>query len=634
MAKQLYGIFIKHRDKWITYYCGSLLGGIGCIDKKWFHDRLELLWQKSDPVTRTVGLRGMLLAYHKSKTVELPESVLRKTGIIKPGMPSIMRSTAIQLVFLLCKFKPRWFSAILFELVKHGSPETKIEIARNLFGKKLDDPELELDLIEILMAEKKPQVIESILYYLSGSGTDFLERKFAIIKNIIEQEMYFIIPPLDWHVERLGSPAPIESLNIIETWIGPNMSFCMQFYLPIMAVLVAASKPEELFLRFLKWVEKDETHRKIAVKGLEELLTRVYDGLQIPYGWLDNAKNTLADLVRKTRQNPNGILRHRPRKDDDPVEFYSMICLRLIDLLKTKPIKVDYDNVRKVLSEYPNMSKIFDEAWITRMERYEFPPHEIAKLIMYAYPIETDTESVPSSHIRRYLEYIDQLLSVINSDEKEIETIGGRLRDKFHPTLSEIELVYVFRNAGLPVKIEPTIGSKTVDLSIKKGGTEIYFEIVNPIEFLELRYLKRAVTLKRDRVKAIALREFKKHIKPVLDSINSPIILAIDGRRSEIDLEDVRAALHGSLAVGWIVDSSTGKIGETYLTRKDDYLHKKEPRTDVWSAILYYKSSLQDDKSISFQVHIVENMFARYKLTETQKSAILESFSKTQFRNK
>ncbi len=199
--------------------------------------------------------------------------------------------------------------------------------------------------------------------------------------------------------------------------------------------------------------------------------------------------------------------------------------------------------------------------------------------------------------------------------------------EQFWDTMSEVEFNSYF-SKRYKLKLEPILNTKLLDSEIFLDKRGILFEILTPQTYGPLKNSSKAVLIP-NRSKNKILDKLEKQILPSKDYIRTPLVLVINGSRSEIDVHDIEDAIFGRLKLMTIHDKKTGKMIHEYWDRDKNSLNDKNSDSKYISAVLFYKMEVRLGYGF-FEKTIISNPESKYPLNKNEYKRLLR-FDLTEF---
>ena len=544
----------------------------------------------------------------------------------------------VKLYFDLDRFDPQISNKHLMKMAELGTPEIRSAIARYLMPYHLSDPGVEMKLIELCSYEGQGYVLEELVYPLAQRGKQFPEESLAIVHRWIKEDKYFKIRLIDWLLEEIGKGDLVKCIRIVESWIGKESEEGFLFFIPIVLREMCKSNYLEL-LNFLEnWQEKDDKFLRMTLKTMREVLTFACE--KRDYGPLvDKCFSLLQSVAQRKGVDYTGVI----KGETDRI----FQCFLIVEELELERPTFDYRAIQKNIKKYLRLKEFLGEKWLKEMERRNNKTHP---LLTYLSHSKLDYEEIERQiqllreetepfrryfraslirnilHYEAFLRHLDGLLEKISPLEKGASNLKDGLRNEneFWQTVSEIEIVGALRER-YKVEIEPEVNGKHLDLKVWLDHKEILIEVINPDKFKPLRFLTSAV-LVPNRAREKIYDEFKRHLEPIKDKINLPVIIVLDVGRSEIDHRFVEDYLKGTTQFTVVLRKDTGEQVGTYPSRAQDSMSHLQPSMNLISAAICYRTSLGNDGRLHFEVWIIENDNAAWPLDRTHIDALKRAF--------
>ncbi len=596
-------------DGKLAYTAGFVLGGVGAKEPNKVIEAAECALAGGNPFLRACIIRSLGITLRSQEKINKSSQIFR---IIKrlswQTEEKIAQIELVRLYFELDRFDPRTSNKHLMRMAELGTPEIRSAIARYLIPYRLSYSGVEMKLIELCSHEEQEYVLSELVLPLAQIGRRFPEESLAIVHRWIKEDKYFKIRSIDWLLQEIGKGDLVKCIQTVEYWIKDENEERFLFFVPIVLGEMCKSNYLEL-LNFLEnWHKIDDKFLRIMLKTMKEVLTYAYD--KEDYGPLVDKSLFLLQLIAQRR----GVDYDKIIKGETDEIFQ---CLRIAEELGFERPALDYKVIQGNIKKYPRLEEFLGVKWLRDAEMRVDMTHP---LLTYLSRSKPDFGNV-------FLTHLDGLMINISPREKGASNLKGGLRneDEFWQTVSEIEITGTLRRR-CQVEIEPEVNGKYLDLRVRLDHQEILIEVINPDKFKPLRFLARAVVIP-NRARGKIFEEFKRHIEPVKDKINLPVIIVLDVGRSEINHRSVEDYLDGTPQFTLVRRKDTGEIVRTYESRAEDSMSQLQPSMNLISAIMCYRTALSNDGKLNFEVWIMENNSATRPLDRTHIDALIGAFN-------
>lgn len=190
--------------------------------------------------------------------------------------------------------------------------------------------------------------------------------------------------------------------------------------------------------------------------------------------------------------------------------------------------------------------------------------------------VEQKLEQEERHPILNLLRRDSQLLDLLEDNWERIpeDKRNDLLADAgFADFLSEIEFLIALDDDGIAFDTEVPLhhyqeGNQIRDVDIVIDD-DIYIDVLHPETWRPLSLSNRAKSIPNNAERKI-LKKFRDKFVKTEEMSTQPCFIALDIGRSEIDKEQVAAALHGSLQIQIAYDEETGEAVDERLTRDPD----------------------------------------------------------------
>lgn len=221
----------------------------------------------------------------------------------------------------------------------------------------------------------------------------------------------------------------------------------------------------------------------------------------------------------------------------------------LLDLLSDRNYG---DTLLERLDRYDALSDHFEELVEQKLEQKE--RHPILTLLRNESPILALLE--------------DNWNSIPPAKRNDLRADSG-----FTDFLSEVEFLIALNDKGVAFDVDVPLhhyqeGNEIRDADVVIDD-EVYIDILHPETWRPLSLSNQAKFIPNNAERKI-LKKFRDKFVKTEEMSSQPCFIALDIGRSEIDKEQVAAALHGSLQIQIAHDEETGDIVDERLTRNSD----------------------------------------------------------------
>jgi len=633
-ALDLFDNIKKTRDKDMILYGGVILGGYG---QEHFEDLFKNVvedFDTKDDCVKAAFIRSLRIS-HENKESILEEGVFK---ILENEMEieDLTLKTEILLAYLnFYKFnRTICFNNIIKLIKRHRDPILRINLIRKIYTSNLDSKD-SIELLKICSKDDDENVLKEIGYPLINYSKTYSREVFNILKDWIKRDKYFNLD-FDYILESIGKENAKIFLDMVEEWIDEERNPETMRFFPIILNKLSSDNYNILIQTLHKWFEKEDSKfDEIIISTTKEFLGSIYGSYKTFKKEISTCSSLLENLVKRRRvsiptKRSNGDIKY---------------CFYLIDELQAKRKDLNFDKIKINLENYPNIKEFIDEKWFDKKQKENNKTHPLLIFLSrtpdfkkikelkekLTYTKEPLKQFALTVHIQNllypsaFLKHLDKMLSLIKRNEKGTKGLRKGLADenKFWPTISEIETIYLLREKyGIKnVEIEPEIKindsgnivSKYLDCKVRTTHTSFLIEVVNPDLMDLLKYNNRVVKIK-NRAIDIIYDEFKKkhRIKEAMNIHDNPLIFVMDIGRSEIDKDFIESTFKGSPKMTLVFDKKIRKTVAKYPSRAKDSLYYKDMSTSMIFGVLYYKREMNSQGEIYLCRSLVLNPYSGY----------------------
>lgn len=500
----------------------------------------------------------------------------------------------------------------------------------------LEPPEDNIEFLRICSKHENFHVFEKVCYALTKLTKQYPKEIMEILRNRIEQDGYHF-SHMGYLLEELGKENFEAAMDFVGDYLINKDHPRFSFHLKNVVNDLAPDKSKERLIPYIeKWIADPKKYDK-ALQVLLEVLSSEFKTPEEKF--VDVSFSFLSDLASSKTIDIDSITKSQDGK--------VLQCAGIIKMLQYYVEDLDYDTIKKNLECLPNIKNLFGESWFAQMETENNNTHPILRVL--AQPFKTpekvakainDIGTAPPEHkswmifrsrtmlsTMMYLENIEKNLH--NFRNRGFSMIhcrdGFKNEEQFQATLSELNFGFPFL-AGFTVEPEPDVGGKVLDYKITIDSIPIFVEVISPEMVKQMELLTGVMTGIKNRVKSKIYDEYKEQLIQ-LSSQNHPVVVAVDVGNSEIDYESVIDYLYGSPKMTMHMDAKTHDVVKTVYHRDADTMHDLEPQMDMISAVICFKTILDDSQLIYRNFgEVIRNPYARVPLDDKIIQKIQDAF--------
>lgn len=615
---------------------GYLLGGIGRKSYDQVYEIIMKLYGSNLATKKITAIRAIGAAFdgkplkHQNKIFEL---LLHAAG--DHDEPTVRLETLVPLMDFydinpeLCK------TYIKNIMVLDNS--AKYYVANRLWIAPLTNKQDNIELLQ-LCADDSPSDVRTRVYYaLTKMIKDFPEEIMEFVGTNVEKYGYDF-GNTSFLLEELGQVNFDKSMEVVKKWLKQKNYERVRFHIPLIVNHLLHKTKKELVIPHLKTLLENKDNLEIVLKISQEILSAIY-AEKIVSNFTNELYSLLYDVAKAEGFEPSEIV----KGENDSVLRDAM----MIDYVMKYGEDLNYDTIFSNLQFFKNIQNVFTIKWFESMKGKKNRTHTLLRILSRNIFPQNDTINNVIKQIKesegkekgwqffRLQTVLSDVMFLLDFDQKlgrlvdynlegffSIKSLRTNLQNEsqFEETVSEITFTTAFLGK-YEVVIEPLINNKKrMDAKIKMDGMDIFVEIISPRMFKPLNLLTNVMNVK-NRVKEKVYDEFKKHMMD-FEYNSSPILLAIDIGRSEIDYEFVEEYLFGTLKMTMLLDKEKKEVTDTYWQRQKDAMHDKKPEMDSISAIICFKSRIRDDLTYHTEGKIIDNPYAKIRLTDDIKKKL------------
>lgn len=515
----------------------------------------------------------------------------------------------------------------LLELAKIND-KIKAIISQHIWIHPIEDAARALELLQECYKAINKNVKRSVFYALTKYSKTQHKEIMAIIRAELENKAQ-PYGDLEYLITELGKNALIDSLNDFEDWLDTN-NFHLKFSIPrFVALLIPEGQRQSCFSYFEKWSQKKSISDDLFLKIYRRVLARCY-GNTLDQEFVKNSKILLSKLLNQSGINPSFFIKN---ESDETLQ-----CACIIKGLEFYSNDLDYDKILLHLDFFPNLKDLLTTKWVLKKKKEnnrtnlllrvlerEFPNQAKINEILQAMEKAKDEQEHGwqkfrlGNHVHDYLYILNIEQNILNFKNSNLN-VNTHFRNKLQndeqvdDAISEINILGTLVK-HYELKLETPVGKKNIDSLIEIDGQKLYLEVINPTEYSPVDLFEGEVFTVPHRAKNKILDKCEKQFSEIPEP-DTPVILAIDTHRTDIDSDSIEDALSGSLQYTFLMDKKSGEDKGGYLSRKDNSIHKSKSGSDVLSAVLCFKSDLLTDMRFHITGKLIHNPNAKNPLIE------------------
>jgi hypothetical protein len=596
---------MARRNTELIYYSSYPLSGASGHDFRQSFIVVKQDFESNDPILRAASVRTLGKIFEKEgrEPEEVSEAfaLLKRAANIKESIAVRVASAIAYMVF--SRFDPIESANQLMKLAGQSNPSIRFAIAYELCFRDLPDAANEINVLRYCAQDDNRQVLSQVCLALSIKGKQNPRETLKIMKDWIKEGKYFDVSGTDNCLREIGTDNFSICISDVENWIENERDQHLIFYVPIILKDLCSNNYRLLTEWMRTWVQKGLVFQDIIVRTLKQILGIAYFSKAKDQSLIDTCFSILTQLCggaenlgeTKTRRWPVGI----------------PACFKLIRKVENQRLKLDFEKIRKNLEYYPVIRRFLCEDWFEERMISPNKKHPLLIVLSYRTPNPNDVSAETA-----FLNHLEGMLKLVFSIANGLEDLRDGLRNdqQFSKTISEMEFVSAFTSL-YHVEIAPNVGRKRLDAKISIDGSEILVEVFSPEPYRPLEYAPGPIEVKSKASDKI-YREFRKHLKDISITVDTPIVIVLDSTRSGITQGEVEDALMGTTRGEMVFDSVTGRFFARDLERVKDSIHYRDQKTDVLSAVICYRSYVNERGIYRLKGAVVPNPFARNPLTK------------------
>lgn len=562
LATEIYKRLIETNDAWLSWMAGVAIGQLS--EDQMRSTALNLLSSDDGDKVRA-GIQATLEQYQGR---ELPEEFITKFWEVAEEQDSATLLDLIRANATLFEENEQLWDATVS--IGERTPETIPSISHQ-FANKIEDDHLD-DYIHLLK-----HGIETGHDINISQANHFLQSNFS---HATEAMAEFTI----WLDNRdvLTSNRLAEDVSEANPQYLPELFNRLDDYEhPLKGLLTfthaGRSRPVDLVQLCLE--NYDEENSVFYLELLRKALGEVYEDVGDHRSTIERV---FEFLVEHFSSEPflNDLDRNRLNLDDEDSYDEERALAELREFLLELHSMRDFDDeLLDTLEEYESLSEHFYDVVETRIATGT--PHP------FLYLLRDDS---------RELDYLEDNWDRIPPDKRDdlLSSTG------FSDFLSETKFFVDLDEQGIDFETEVPLHHWQTDEP--KGNVDlviddIYIDIYRPDIWTPLSLSNRVRSIPNNAERKI-LSKFKSKFLGTREMAENPCFIALDIGRSEIDEEQVVAALHGSLQIRIYYDEATGEtVGEEYTRDPDERLEGDFDFLDYHlNGVIWYRTSLQAEE--------------------------------------
>lgn len=635
------------KDSNLIVLSGLILGGIGIKNKEEVLTLIEQdLDQQNNPNILQSYLKAILIINENKKRIDE-----RDIKIIAQLFNKNMEQVNIEILnFSLASYSKN--KAYFYEIIKSLTEEKKDSYKKFLFRRlSYQDILEENKLFELIKLSKdaEEEILNEIVMCLRNHPSQ-LNKILNLYLYWINKGLYFKIRNFDWILEEIMKkdnsilPLFIKSFRKIDE----KYSYVI---VPDIFQHLVKYNVEIGLSEAIKLKSKNKIEKLIKLKLLEVIIGCCYSDKK-------NAKHIqeLAKyLLKEAQQKPYINIEIKSNLINSPKltkEEYNTLVDKvstLLDDLKTKKEKYDFNSLAKTLKKYPIVNKYGKDILRSCKEKKTHSP--LLQLLDEEEPdltkikIEEDesklTKAIKLDFFRSqfwpkaYLTELNNGLSLFEeiknpkyqTKEKKKKYIRDMLLNEQSFLGFFSELIVMNRIGKERIKFKDRIiGNNDIDIETEIFNKPIFFEITHPRMDRKLRLANKMIELK-NRSFSIIENKYKQIIKSGVYEHpeykdNFYFYVIIDISNSTIDEYNLLNSLFGTLKMSLIFNKKTGDIVKEYASRSQNSLSHKNKKTETVSGVIYFKEELGFRENLSPYIKlngkIINNPFGKRVLSEKE----------------
>ena len=635
------------KDSNLMVLSGLILGGIGIKNKEEVLTLIEQdLDQQNNPTILQSYLKAILIINENKKRIDE-----RDKKIIAKLFTKNMEQVNIELLnFSLANYSKNksYFYKIIKSLTEEKKDSYKKFLFRRLSYQNILEENKLFELIE-LAKDAEEEVLNEIAMCLRNHPSQ-LNAILDLYFYWINKGLYFKIRNFEWILEEIMKkdnsilPLFIKSFRKIDE----KYSYVI---VPDIFQHLVKYNIEIGISEAIKLKSKNKIEKLIKSKLLEVIIGCCYSDKKNARHIQELAKYLLQEAQQKPYINIviKSNLINSPKLTKEEYNILVDKVSKLLEDLRTKKEKYDFNSLAKTLKKYPIVNKYGEDILRNCKEKKIHSP--LLRLLDEEEPdltkikIREDesklTKAIKLDFLRSqfwpkaYLTELNNGLSLFekiknpkyDTKEKKKKYIRDMLLNEqsFWGFLSE--LIVMNRLGEERIKFKDRIfGNKDIDIETEIFNKPLFFEITHPRMDRKLRLANKMIELK-NRAFSIIENKYKQIMKSgvyehpeYMDNFYFYVVIDISG--SMIDEYDLLDSLFGTLKMSLIFNKKTGEVIKEFAARSQDSLSYKNKKTETVSGVIYFKEELGFRENLSPYIKlngkIINNPFGTRVLSEKE----------------
>lgn len=563
------------------------------IGKKIIDDRIIKNIESDDGIKQNQAYVSLRYAIYQKKD-DMIQDIIKQALIL--ALNKGLRNKGILIEFLVAAYN--YDEKIVEEVILKEFSD--VGFVRNFIYNSQYNENISIDIykqaIEVL--EKEVQNLETIDEALSRiykKDPKYVVKK--VLDRINKGEIPFVSDQLAYIIHNTDIDPIIE---MMEEEIENDNYRVKVFGINLLFRLIP--KNIELVKLCNKW-KKDGNKRNIVIDIIGRILSR---NMNFEYSEeREEAIIILKELIKKEGldydERCKDVDLGKNKRDANGYLQETMRALAVIKSLeKTSiPFVTDEKNIKKNISRYDNIKRVFDEKWLIDNSKKE--KVHLITILLGADISDDDFQKFSDGQLKdiddqvlgilKALNYIEKILEALNKNRISFKSNKFKNPDQYVSTLSELE-VMARLSKSFTVTPEPKnrkLGGTKLDLLIEWNGEKAIIEIATVDEPMQLKLSHNAtIGVPGGKVKKVLLSKYKKQLKNGMVDPEIPIIflLNIDGLLP-LDHE-VLNAIYGEFVWAWGMNTETMDVASEGSQRKQNSFFD-EPNSDIVNYIGSYR---------------------------------------------
>jgi len=638
------------KDSNLIVLSGLILGGIGIKNKEEMLTLIEQdLDQQNNPSVLQAYLKAILIINEHEKRIDE-----RDIKIITQLFNKNMEQVNIEILnFSLANYSKNklYFYKIIKSLTGEKNDSYKKFLFRKLSYQDILEENKLFELIE-LSKDAEEEVLNEIVMCLRNHPSQ-LNAILDLYFYWINKGLYFKIRNFDWILEEIMKkdssilPLFIKSFRKIDE----KYSYVV---VPDIFQHLVKYNIEIGISEAIKLKSKNKIEKRIKLKLLEGIIGCCYSDKKNARHIQELAKYLLKEAQQKPYVNIEikSNLINSPKLTKEEYNTLVDKVSKLLEDLKTKKEKYDFNGLARTLKKYPIVNKyVKDILKICEKEKIYSP---LLRLLDEEEPNLTrikigEDESKLTKAIKldffrsqfwpkAYLTELNNGLSLF----EEIENPKYQTKEKKKKYIRDMllneqsflgffsELIVMNRIGKERIKFKDRlIGNNDIDIETEIFNKPIFFEITHPRMDRKLGLANEMIELK-NRSFSIIEKKYKQIMKSGVSDHpeykdNFYFYVIIDNSDS-IDEYDLLNSLFGTLRMNRIFNKKTGEVIKEFAAHSQDSLGHTNKKTEIVSGVIYFKEELGFRENLSPYIKlngkIINNPFGKRVLSEKEMKSL------------